>query len=106
MLTAHPVLLFHGYQLIQLALRRGLPTITEPRLLTESGSLLAYGADLTDLYRRVAGYLDKLFKGAKPAELPVEQPTRFDFVINLQTARQLGLTIPRAVLEQATEVIQ
>ena len=67
---------------------------------------MSYGTDFQHLYRRVATYVDKILKGAKPADLPVEQPTKFDFVINLKTAKQLGLTIPPEVLYRATKVIK
>jgi putative tryptophan/tyrosine transport system substrate-binding protein len=76
------------------------------RKFAEIGGLLAYGVNLPDLYRRAATFVDKILKRAKPAELPVEQPTVFDFSINLRTAQALGLTIPDAVLLQATEVIR
>ena len=67
---------------------------------------MSYGAHIPDLYRRAATYVDKILKGSKPADLPVEQPIRFEFVINLETAQALGLTIPQSVLQQATELIQ
>ena len=71
-----------------------------------AGALLAYGANRPALYRRAAGYVDRILKGADPAEMPVERPTTFDLVINLKTARELGLTIPESVLQQATELIR
>jgi putative ABC transport system substrate-binding protein len=89
-----------------LGLRYRLPTAFEFRENADAGGLFAYGPSLVDLYRRTATYVDKILKGARPADLPVEQPTVFDFVINLRTARALGLTIPPSVLQQATEVIQ
>jgi putative tryptophan/tyrosine transport system substrate-binding protein len=92
--------------IIDLATRWRLPTIFESRLFADRGALMAYGPSLTDLARRSATYVDKILKGTKPGDLPVEGPTRFDFVINLQTAQALGLTIPQSVLQQATEVIQ
>jgi len=89
-----------------LANKYRLPAIYEFKEFAEAGGLLSYGANLKDLYRRTATYVDKILKGAKPADLPVEQPTKFDLVINLKTARALGLTIPQEVLLQATEVIE
>ena len=71
-----------------------------------AGGLLAYGADRPAMFRRTAGYVDRILKGADPAEMPVERPTTFDLVLNLKTARELGLTIPESVLKQATELIQ
>ena len=89
-----------------LALGAQLPTIHGFREAVEVGALLSYGANFADLFRRAADYVDKILRGAKPAELPVEQPTRFDLVINLTTARALGLTIPESFLLRADEVIE
>jgi putative ABC transport system substrate-binding protein len=96
----------HRKALVDPAARAGLPTMYPQREFAEIGGLLAYGVNLPDLYRRAATYVDKILKGAGPADLPVEQPTKFDFAINLQTARALGLTIPQSVLQQATEIVQ
>jgi putative ABC transport system substrate-binding protein len=89
-----------------LALKFRLPTITDFRELPEAGGLMSFGPDLVDSYRRAATHVDKILKGANPADLPMEQPTKFDLLVNLKTARALGLTIPQSVLTQATQVIQ
>jgi putative ABC transport system substrate-binding protein len=88
------------------AVKSRLPSLYHLREFAEAGGLVAYGADRTDLFRRAATYVDKILKGAKPADLPVQLPTKFELVINLKTAKQLGLTIPRSVLLRTDEVIQ
>jgi putative ABC transport system substrate-binding protein len=95
-----------GKQIVDLAMKHRLPSISMARELAEVGGLMAYGASLTDLQRRSATYVDKILKGAKPADLPVEQPTKFEFVINLKTAKLLNLTIPQSVLFRADRVIK
>jgi putative ABC transport system substrate-binding protein len=89
-----------------IALKYRLPTMMEYREFPEAGGLLSYGPNLFDLYRRSASHVDKILKGANPADLPMEQPTKLDFGINLRTAEALGLTIPQSVLTLATEVIR
>jgi putative ABC transport system substrate-binding protein len=96
----------HRRRLAELAALSRLPTMHNIRPFVEAGGLMAYGPSPHDIRRRAAGYVDKILKGAKPADLPVEQPVKFDLVINLKTAQALGLTIPPAVLFQATEVIR
>ncbi len=86
-------------------MKHRLPSIGAWREFAEAGGLMAYGITIKDVFRRAVGYVDKIFRGAKPADLPVEQPTKFEFVINLKTAKALGLTIPPAVLARADEVI-
>ena len=94
-----------GTQIADLAAKHQLPTIGSS-LFARSGGLLAYGPDGADMYRRAAGYVDSILKGAKPADLPVEGPTKFEFVINLKTAKALNLTIPQSVLFRADKVIK
>jgi putative ABC transport system substrate-binding protein len=96
----------HAAQIVALAARSRLPTMYESRPFIDAGGLIAYGPNFPALLRRSAYYVHRILDGAKPADLPIEQPTKFDFVINLQTARALGLTIPPQVLAQATEVLQ
>jgi putative tryptophan/tyrosine transport system substrate-binding protein len=93
-------------RLADLALKNRLPTMFAQREYTEAGGLMAYAADFSDLFRRTATFVDKILKGAKPADLPVEQPTKFELVINLKTAKALGLTIPPSLLGRADEIIQ
>jgi len=93
-------------RIIGFALKRRLPSMYFNREAVDAGGLMSYSADLADSYRRVAYYVDRILKGAKPADLPVEQPTKFEFVINLKTAKQIGLTIPPEVLARATWLIK
>ena len=88
------------------ALKSRLPSMYNNREYVDAGGLMSYGADLADSYRRVAYYVDRILKGAKPADLPVEQPTKFEFVINLKTAKQIGVTIPPDLLARATKIIR
>jgi putative ABC transport system substrate-binding protein len=104
--TDDPLDFTHRAKIIDLANRRRLPAMYGFKEFAEGGGLMAYAASLTDLWRRAATYVDKILKGAKPADLPIKQPTKCDMVINLKTAKALGLTIPPSVLQRADEVIQ
>lgn len=101
-----PVVNSQRKQIVELAVKSQLPVMSHRRNYVEAGGLMSYGVSSTDLFRRAATYVDKILKGAKPADLPVEQPKKFEFVINLKAAKALGLTIPSAVLYQATKVIK
>ena len=105
-LQGDSVLFDHRGQIAEMALRNRLPAASLQKEYADAGFLLTYGADIRDLYRRAAGFVDKIFKGAKPADLPVEQPTKFELVINLKTAKALNLTIPDKLLALADEVIE
>jgi putative ABC transport system substrate-binding protein len=96
----------HAAQIVDLAARSALPTMYESRPFMDAGGLISYGPSFPALLRRAAYYVDRILKGTRPADLPIEQPMRFDLVVNLHTAQALGLTIPQHVLLQATEVIQ
>jgi len=96
----------HEETILQLASGARVPTVFGPKPRGAQGALISYAPDYRDQFRRAAGYVDKILKGALPANLPIEQPTRFELVINLKSARALGLTIPQSVLLQASEVIE
>jgi putative ABC transport system substrate-binding protein len=106
LVLAHPVIYAHGRRIVDLAAQNRLPAVYPYRDLVEAGGLMAYEANAPAMFRRASIYVDKILKGAKPADLPVEQPTKFDLVINLKTAKALGLTIPQSLLMRAEEVIQ
>jgi putative ABC transport system substrate-binding protein len=101
-----PVFNSQRTQLADFAVKSRLPAIYNQREYVEAGGLMTYGVSITDLDRRAATYVDKILKGAKPADLPVEQPTKFEFIINLKAAKQIGLTIPPNVLARADRVIR
>jgi putative ABC transport system substrate-binding protein len=104
--TASPWALVHRELIATLALRHKLPSVNPQRALVASGGLVSYGANFADLYRGAAGYVDRILKGEKPADLPVQAPTKYDLVINLKTAKALGLDIPATLLTRADEVIE
>jgi putative ABC transport system substrate-binding protein len=105
-LVEDPIFYAHRMVLLKLASAARLPTIHELRRWPEAGALMSYGPDLHDLFRRAAIYVDRIFKGTKPADLPVEQPTKFELVINLKTAKALGLVVPPTLLALSDEAIE
>jgi putative tryptophan/tyrosine transport system substrate-binding protein len=96
----------HRELIVSLAARHRLPTVSAFRAFVESGGLLSYGPDVTDQYRLAAGYVDRILKGEKPADLPVQAPTKYELLINMKTAKALGLTVPDTLLARADEVIE
>src|SRR5262249_19679078 len=106
MAMSDPITFTHRTRVVGLAIRDHLPSIHSQIQFIEAGALMVYGPDEADMYRRTANFVDKILKGAKPADLPVEQPMKFELVINLKTAKQIGLTIPPNVLARADRVIR
>ena len=96
----------HRELIITLAARHKLPAVYFGRFLVAAGGLVSYGPDRTDQYRRAAGYVDRILKGEKPADLPVQAPTKYELAINLKTAKALGITVPLSLLARADEVIE
>jgi putative ABC transport system substrate-binding protein len=106
LLVPDPRFLAQHKRIVALAARHRLPSIYGLREFVDAGGLMAYGPDRVAMFRRAADYVDKILRGAKPAELPIEQPTQFQLVVNLKTAKALGLTIPESILVRADEVIR
>jgi ABC-type uncharacterized transport system substrate-binding protein len=104
--SSGPIIVTNQERIVSFALKRRLPSVYSNRQFVGAGGLMSYGADQADNYRRVAYFVDRILKGAKPADLPVEQPTKFELVINLKTAKQIGVTIPQSVLYRADKVIK
>jgi putative ABC transport system substrate-binding protein len=104
--TGGPLMRTNEKRIAGFALKSRLPSMYNRREFVEAGGLMSYGVDIADTHRRVAYYVDRILKGAKPADLPVEQPTKFELVINLKTAKQIGLTIPQSMLYRADKVIK
>jgi putative ABC transport system substrate-binding protein len=106
-MVPNPTVLTYGRQIADFAAKNRLPLVYDTRDHAEkAGGLMAYGPNFADLLRRAATYVDKILKGTKPADLPVEQPTKFELIINLKTAKQIGVTIPPSVLARADKVIK
>ena len=101
-----PLVTLNSKRIVELALKHRLPGIYPTGQFVEEGGLMSYGTSIADLYRRAATYVDKILKGTKPADLPIEQPMKFDFIINLKAAKQIGVTVPPNVLVRANQVIR
>jgi len=106
LVLADPLMFVHPEKVTKLAADNRLPAVYTFRAFADSGGLMTYGADTTTLFQRAAHYVDKILRGAKPADLPIEQPTRFNLIVNLRAARGLGLTFPESILLRADEVIR
>ncbi len=105
-MTADPAAIAHREAIITLAARHRLPAVYPYRHFVEDGGLMSYGIESADQYRQAAGYVDRILKGEKPGDLPVQQPTKYELVISLKTARALGLEVPDTLLSTAAEVIE
>ena len=106
LITTIPIFFAERKSIVELAGKYRFPAIYPQKGFVDEGGLMSYGTDATELYRRAAVYVDKILKGAKPADLPVQQATKFEFIINLKSAKQIGLTIPVNVIERANRVIR
>jgi putative ABC transport system substrate-binding protein len=101
-----PIHVANAERIGELAIRLRMPSITANKELMERGLLMSYGADIRDVQRRIPSYVDRILKGARPADIPVERPTKFELAINMKTAKALGVTIPQSLLLRADEVVQ